>query len=96
MKWLALQLQQDCDVDKVDRRATRPRIAMGVFSLSIDELRLASDTSNIISVIGELCLKISVNVVRICVFLQEKANDYSLLPLHPAVKILNVQRRQNS
>jgi hypothetical protein len=60
---------------------------MEVFSPLPDELTSMSNTSNTVSIIGELCLKSPVNVVRIRVVLQEKSNDHSLLVLHPTVKI---------
>jgi hypothetical protein len=66
---------------------------MEVFSPLPDELTPASDTSNAVGVIGELCLKPPVNLVRVRVLLKEKRNDHSLLGLHPAVKNLDVQRR---
>jgi hypothetical protein len=79
--------QQDCGVDKADPRTIRPLIIMELFSSLPDELTSASDTSNTVSTIGELCLKPAVNVVRVRVFLNETPNDHSLLVLHPAVKI---------
>jgi hypothetical protein len=65
---------------------------MEVFSPLSDELTPTSDTSNTEGVIGELCLKSPLNVVRIYILLKEKPNDHSLLIIHPAVKNLNVQR----
>jgi hypothetical protein len=99
MQWLALQSRQDFGVDKGYRRAARPRIVMEVFSPLSDQLTLTlrppSDTSNPVGVIGELCMKSPVNVVRVRVrvLLREKPSDHSLLILHPAVNNLNVQRR---
>jgi hypothetical protein len=92
MKWLSLQWRQDFGVDKVYRREASLRIVMEVFSPLSDELTPAYDTSNTVSVIGELCLKSPVHVARVHVLLKEKPNDHSLLILHPAVKKLNVQR----
>jgi hypothetical protein len=60
---------------------------MEVFSPLPDERTRASDTSNTVAVIGELCLKPPVNVVRIRVLVKEKPNEHSLLVLDPAVKI---------
>jgi hypothetical protein len=60
---------------------------MGVFSSFSDELAPVSDSSNSVTIIGELCLKPPLNAVRVCIFLEEKLNDHSLLVLHPAVKI---------
>jgi hypothetical protein len=65
---------------------------MKVFSPLPDELTPASDTLNIVGVIGELCLKPPVNVVPVRVLLKEKPNNHSLLGLHPAVKNLDEQR----
>jgi hypothetical protein len=50
---------------------------MEIFFPLPDELTPMSDTSNTVSVIGELCRKSSVNVVR--VFLQDNSRDQSLL-----------------
>jgi hypothetical protein len=58
-----------------------------------DELAPASDTSNNVSVTGELDLKLPVNTVRFRVILKEKPNDQSLLAHLPAVENLNVQQR---
>jgi hypothetical protein len=63
---------------------------MEVFSPLPDELIPASDALNTVGVIGELCLKPPVNVVRVRVLLKEKPNDHSSLVLHPAVKNLNL------
>jgi hypothetical protein len=70
---------------------------MEVFSPLPDELILTSDTSNSGGIIGELCLKPPVNIVRVRVrgLLKEKLNDHPLLVLHPAVKNLEVQKRQH-
>jgi hypothetical protein len=84
MKWLSPMLTR-FGVAKIDRRATRPRIVMDVFSSLPDELTSSSHASNTVSVIGELCLKSLVNAVRVC--LQEKPNRRSLLRLHSAMKI---------
>jgi hypothetical protein len=65
---------------------------MNVFSALSNELTPVSNTPNNISVIGELCLKPPVNVVRIRVFVKEKSNGRVLLAVHPAMKNLNVQR----
>jgi hypothetical protein len=46
-----------------------------------------------VGVIGELCLKLPVNVVHVCVLVKEKPNDHSLLALHPAVRNLNIPGR---
>jgi hypothetical protein len=66
---------------------------MEVFSPLPDELTPAPDTSNPVRVIGELCLKPHMNVVRFRVCLKEKSNDHLLLILHPGVKNPKVQRR---
>jgi hypothetical protein len=60
---------------------------MEIFSPLSGELTAASDTSKNVSLIGELCLKPPVNVVRVRIFLKAKPNDHSLLALHPAAKI---------
>jgi hypothetical protein len=64
---------------------------MEAFSPLPDELTPASDTSNTVKFINELCLKLSVNVVRVRVFLKEKPNDHSLVGRHPKVKNLNIE-----
>jgi hypothetical protein len=58
---------------------------MEIFSPLSGELTAASHTSNNGNVIGELCLKPPVNVIR--VLPKAKPNDHSLLALHPAAKI---------
>jgi hypothetical protein len=92
MKWLSLQCWYDFGVDEVDRQATRPRTTMDLFLPLPDELETVSDTSNTRSVMNELCMKPTVNVVRICLAFKEKLNGRSLLALHPAAKNLNAQR----
>jgi hypothetical protein len=59
---------------------------MEIFPPLPDELTPESDTSNTMSVIGELCAKTPVNVVCVRAFVKEKLNDHSSLILHPAVK----------
>jgi hypothetical protein len=66
---------------------------MDLFSPLLDELTPAFDSSNTVSIIGELCLKPPVNVVRVRVSLKKKSNDHSSLGLHQAVKNRKAQRR---
>jgi hypothetical protein len=80
-------------VNKVDRQTNGPRIAMEVFSPLPDKPTPVSDTSRTVSVIGELCLMLSVNVVRIRISLKAKPNDRLLSVLHSAAKNLNLQGR---
>jgi hypothetical protein len=63
---------------------------MGFFSPLPDELTLASDTSNAVSIIGELCLKPFMNIVRVHIFVKKTLNDHSSLAPHPAVNNPNV------
>jgi hypothetical protein len=49
-----------------------------------DELPPLSDTSNIVRIIGGLCLNLSVNVASVWVFFKENPNDPLLVVLHPA------------
>jgi hypothetical protein len=66
MKWLSLQCSQDFGVGKAYRRAARSRIVMEVYRWPD-----ASDTSNTVGVISELCLKPLVNVVRVRILPKE-------------------------
>jgi hypothetical protein len=66
---------------------------MEIFSPLPDKLTPAPDTSNTVRVIGELCLKSPMNVVRVRAFPQDKPIDHSLLELDPAVENTNVLRR---
>jgi hypothetical protein len=75
------------DIDKVDRRETRPRVVIDVFSPLPDELRQVCDYSNTVSVIAELSLKPPLNIIRIRFCLKEKPDDHSLLGLNPTGKI---------
>jgi hypothetical protein len=70
---------------------------MEVFPPLPDELTSTPRSSNTEGVISELCLKPPVNGVhvRVRVILKEKANDHSLLVLHPAVKNVDVQKCQH-
>jgi hypothetical protein len=65
---------------------------MKVFSRLPDELTPVPDTSDVVSVISELCEKPPVNVFRVLVFLKETPNDHLLFVLTPAAKNLNGQR----
>jgi hypothetical protein len=65
---------------------------MEIFSPLPNELTPTPDTSNTLSVIGELRLKPPLNVVRVRVFLQEKTNDRLLVVLHAGAKIPNIHR----
>jgi hypothetical protein len=72
----------------VNRSAGNPTSdRMEVFSRLPDELQPAYNTSDTVGMIDELCLKPALNVVRLCVFFQEKPSNHLLLVLSPASKI---------
>jgi hypothetical protein len=60
---------------------------MDVFLPLPDELTPASDTSNTVSIIGELCLKSPMKVVCVRLFLREKPKDHLLLVFPPTGEI---------